>query len=227
MTDDAYFDELQLELRRRETSGRAVTNHLAEALSHIADTGADPSIEFGQPDEFARELAGAVDWSSRIRRMTKISAAWLVTFAFGYFVQRNVRGFGNVLYLNNLVGVGVVAVGQLATMVVLMSESAGFSGNPAAARRSMLKVFVPFTGGIVMGIALIELLPNWSLVTVPLWVAIAGVLVFGGWATLATEQDRRDAKLEPVAIPVSLSQPFSRWTGIHGWRTAYRLLRDQ
>lgn len=227
MSHDEYFDEFLLELRKREISGRVVTNHLAEALAHTADTGGDPSIEFGPPEEFAEELAGAVQWSKRIRRMMKISMAWLVAGAFGYFAQRSIRGLDSVLYFNYLVGVPVMAVSGLAAMAVVLTGAASWAGDDAAARMIMLKAFVPYAAGNLLGIGLMEeWLRRIALFDVPFWVAAVGTLIFGGWATFATEQDRRRAKLTPAALPVQLSVPFSRWTGASGFRTVFRLLRN-
>lgn len=58
--DKKYRNELMLALRLHDISGRRVGDVLAEVETHVAETGEDPVDAFGEPREYAAEVAAAL-----------------------------------------------------------------------------------------------------------------------------------------------------------------------
>ncbi|MGO4103629.1 hypothetical protein AB4Y63_06730 [Leifsonia sp. YAF41] len=56
-TIEKYTSELVMELREHEVGGKIIGDAVAQVESHSAESGAEPSAEFGTPQEFAGELA--------------------------------------------------------------------------------------------------------------------------------------------------------------------------
>ncbi|QKW33885.1 hypothetical protein HUT06_07450 [Actinomadura sp. NAK00032] len=54
-----YFDELTRRLRGRGLPEKEITRTVADLAAFAAESGTDPEQEFGTPDEFAAQLAGA------------------------------------------------------------------------------------------------------------------------------------------------------------------------
>lgn len=54
-----YFDELTRRLRDRGLPEKEVSRTVADLAAFAAESGTDPEQEFGTPDEFAAQLAGA------------------------------------------------------------------------------------------------------------------------------------------------------------------------
>ena len=52
-----YLDDLVTHLRLLEVPGERIGQILAETESHLAESGEDPTESFGEPREYARELA--------------------------------------------------------------------------------------------------------------------------------------------------------------------------
>ncbi|MCZ2823048.1 MULTISPECIES: HAAS signaling domain-containing protein [unclassified Modestobacter] len=59
-TDQAYSDDLLLALRLRDVPGTRIGEVLAEVQSHVAETGEDPRQAFGEPKQYADEVAEAL-----------------------------------------------------------------------------------------------------------------------------------------------------------------------
>ncbi len=59
-TAQAWSDDLLLALRLRDVPGPRIGEVLAEAESHVAETGEDPRQAFGEPDEYADRVAEAL-----------------------------------------------------------------------------------------------------------------------------------------------------------------------
>ncbi len=59
--DQAWAEELVLELRLRDVVGGAIGNALAEVESHCAESGEPASEAFGDPTRYARSLTGATE----------------------------------------------------------------------------------------------------------------------------------------------------------------------
>lgn len=52
-----YSDELREVLEFRDIPGEAIEQIVREVESHVAESGEDPLIEFGSPDEYANNFA--------------------------------------------------------------------------------------------------------------------------------------------------------------------------
>jgi hypothetical protein len=63
-TDQAWRDDLLLALRLREVPGTRIGEVLAEVQSHVAETGEDPRQAFGDPKQYADEVAAALGLSA-------------------------------------------------------------------------------------------------------------------------------------------------------------------
>jgi hypothetical protein len=55
-----WSDDLLLALRMREVPGARIGEVLAEVHSHVAETGEDPRVAFGEPRAYADEVADAL-----------------------------------------------------------------------------------------------------------------------------------------------------------------------
>ncbi|WP_369135765.1 hypothetical protein [Modestobacter sp. I12A-02662] len=79
-TDQGWCDDLLLALRLRDVPGTRIGEVLAEVQSHLAETGEDPREAFGEPGEYADEVAEALGmpvpvtaggiWRGLIRSLT-------------------------------------------------------------------------------------------------------------------------------------------------------------
>jgi hypothetical protein len=56
-TVDQYTAELAKELRKKEVAGEVIGDAVAQVESHVAEDGDDPTVVFGTPREFAKQLA--------------------------------------------------------------------------------------------------------------------------------------------------------------------------
>ncbi len=59
-TEQAWCDDLLLALRLRDVPGARIGEVLAEVQSHVAETGEDPRQAFGEPGEYADQIAEAL-----------------------------------------------------------------------------------------------------------------------------------------------------------------------
>lgn len=57
---DRYQQELTVALRSRRLPGPRIAEALAEVESHVLESGEDPRSAFGEPADYAAELAGAL-----------------------------------------------------------------------------------------------------------------------------------------------------------------------
>jgi hypothetical protein len=64
-TAQAWSDDLLLALRLRDVPGARIGEVLAEVQSHVAETGEDPRVAFGQPRAYADEVADALGMPRR------------------------------------------------------------------------------------------------------------------------------------------------------------------
>lgn len=62
MSPDEWLDALAGELRRAGVPADLVGSVVAEAATHLRDSGAPPASVFGQPAEYARAVAESVGW---------------------------------------------------------------------------------------------------------------------------------------------------------------------
>ena len=59
-TLDSYRRDLLAELRKRSVPNQRIAEAIAEVESHVAETGEEPQVAFGDPGTYADELAGAL-----------------------------------------------------------------------------------------------------------------------------------------------------------------------
>lgn len=82
--DRKYRDELQLALRARDISGERVGEVLAEVDTHVAATGQDPSVAFGPPRDYAKQIVDQLDTSTGKPHTARHLAGTLATGALIY-----------------------------------------------------------------------------------------------------------------------------------------------
>jgi hypothetical protein len=72
---DAYRQQLLFALRLRNVPAARIGEAIAEVESHLAETGDDPVAAFGEPAEYARQLAESLDHGKAVGG-TGASGAW-------------------------------------------------------------------------------------------------------------------------------------------------------
>ncbi|WP_326549611.1 HAAS signaling domain-containing protein [Micromonospora sp. NBC_01813] len=87
---DRYQQELTAALRSRRLPGPRIAEALAEVESHVLESGEDPRSAFGEPADYADELAGVLGR----RRVGWTSALALFIRAYGVVVLLAVVGTG-------------------------------------------------------------------------------------------------------------------------------------
>jgi hypothetical protein len=73
---DAYRQQLLFALRLRNVPGPRIGEAIAEVESHLAETGEDPVVAFGEPAEYARLLAESLD-RAKVVSGTGASGPWV------------------------------------------------------------------------------------------------------------------------------------------------------
>lgn len=165
-TRDAYAQELLLALRLREVPSPRIAEALAEVDSHVAETGEDPVAAFGPPEDYARELAGALG----VRRgqalrtgsgllTTAGCAVGGVLLADGlHAVGAGARALlGLPAWLAVLVGVGLLAAGALGVVQLSRREGGARVTDPrtGADLRPPVPVWVPALAVAVPAVSLL------------------------------------------------------------------------
>ena len=62
---ESYRNDLLLALRLRDVPGPRIAEVLAEVESHVGDTAEDPRETFGEPEEYAEQVAAAIGLAGR------------------------------------------------------------------------------------------------------------------------------------------------------------------
>ena len=62
---ESYRNDLLLALRLRDVPGPRIAEVLAEVESHVGDTAEDPRETFGEPKEYAEQVAAAIGLAGR------------------------------------------------------------------------------------------------------------------------------------------------------------------
>lgn len=159
--DPAWVDDVVLELRLRDVSGRRIGAALAEADAHCADSGQDVHEAFGDPVQYARslELPGTPPTPGSLRRPFTVG----VCGVFGMLLAT--RGFSAWR-----AGAWVdVSWGYIALLAVLVL---GMVLLAAIALTQVLEVIVRhplWFGGamalhVALGVGLLLLLPGTAMV---------------------------------------------------------------
>jgi hypothetical protein len=93
-TDQAWCDDLLLALRLRDVPGARIGEVLAEVQSHLAETDEDPREAFGEPGEYADQVAAALGlpahgngiWRPLVRSLSWRDLAVAVVFGLASFL---------------------------------------------------------------------------------------------------------------------------------------------
>jgi hypothetical protein len=93
-TDQAWCDDLLLALRLRDVPGARIGEVLAEVQSHLAETGEDPREAFGEPREYADQVAAALGlpahgagiWRPLVRSLSWRDLVIALVFGLASFV---------------------------------------------------------------------------------------------------------------------------------------------
>ena len=120
-SNSTYLDDLVSELRLLDVPGKRIGQIMAEAESHLAESGEDPVEAFGTPAEYARELTSRKE-SVTLRdvlifvgvfALTAASAALIVQGIFGLTGRPTLFGWEPVW----LIVIGVI--GLVAFLVIV------------------------------------------------------------------------------------------------------------
>lgn len=120
-TIEKYTSELVMELREHEVGGKIIGDAVAQVESHSAESGAEPSAEFGTPQEFAGELARGrtkkIGWPLYV-------ASAILTLGGGVLLLRGIFGViqdREILWgIPPLVGIIVGTLAILAWILVMI-----------------------------------------------------------------------------------------------------------
>ena len=178
---EAYRSDLLFALRMREVPAPRIGEVLAEVSSHVAETGEDPREAFGDPREYAEQIAVAVDATPR-------GAAWGVLRAIGWhsllggLLAGGVSGFllaHSVATLaegrDHVLGIPALAVAVASAAVLLAWGAQGLR----AVWRDNDAVVDPRTGVDLAPV------PRW-LPTVVVLVPVAGIFALAVAAALSS-----------------------------------------
>lgn len=124
---ERYQQELLLALRMCKLPAPRIAEALAEVESHVIESGEDPRLAFGEPVEYANELARVLGrrrggWRTTFAALTRSAIAAAVLFAAA--VALLVRGLHQLLTgQSNVVGSPaflLVILGQVTLLSVAM-----------------------------------------------------------------------------------------------------------
>ncbi|WP_144794723.1 HAAS signaling domain-containing protein [Kocuria palustris] len=209
-----WCDDFILELRLRDVPGAQIGDHLAEVESHCIETGTDPREAFGDPSEYARDMADgdAPAKDQGLVRVTLISLAALLVFLTGSdATTRWARGEALSYNLAELTSLGLLAAGVASLPFVL---------GPLLRRARLGIVF--FAGLFVLGAlrALARLLPLAPVVQgIPAApVSVGALLVLCALSVLEMrELSDGDWVTSPLRAPAGARPPARRGVALIAW----------
>ncbi len=198
-----WLEELALELRQRDVSGRDTGDAVADVESYCADSGQTPGEAFGDPAAYAATLPlpRRAPWSSRRRLMA--------------LVPVTVQVLGLLVLLPGLFALkDGAAVSLSAYFLLLAITTAGcliFAGMnlDKLARRPLLTVvgLLPFTA-VVFGLTLLEQSTEAPSITLPALVTLLiGFLALVAGSLLG---QLRGNEQDPIVKPVGSNRPAAR-----------------
>lgn len=135
-----WLDELALELRLQDASGRQIGDALATVQEYVADSGQSPDEAFGTPRSYAAELtaaAGGPDRSDLRPQVMSSTASLMVFLAFSAALTPGLAG-GQLL----VGGVQLVSFAILAALVMALPLYMSF-----LLRHRWALIAVPVVGG--------------------------------------------------------------------------------
>jgi len=162
-----YQRELLLALRLRDVPGPRIAEALAEVESHVVDTGEDAYDAFGNPDEYAAELAAVHGEHSGMRgaRRVRSAGARMVISTFS--------AVGGMLLVLGLLAIGagdssipggiaaatsaIVGAVLLGVVALVLVATVGVKGDPVRDPRTGDAMTPPFPWWAVA--ALIAVVP--------------------------------------------------------------------
>lgn len=209
-----WCDDFILELRLRDVPGPRIGDHLAEVESHCIETGTDSQEAFGEPTDYAQEVAAAdaPDEDRGVLRMTLICLAALLVFLTGTeATTRWARGEALSFNLAELICLGLLAAGVAALPAVIA---------PVLRRPRFGILFVTglFLVGVLRGVA--SLLPLAPILDgIP--AAPVSVIALMLLCVLALAQMREladdDRVTSPLRAPASARPSAQRGTSLIAW----------
>lgn len=199
--DEKYRDELLVALRMHEISGERVGEVLAEVEAHVLETGEDPVEAFGQPREYAAQVAEQLDDGTGKRSTLAVVASGLATAAlvmFGsdFLLDALFDGTDVVAYtLKDTVALISLLVLFVAGVMLLFKAYTAKAGNKAygvaAIGTFALGILAQFAAGrLVDDVTPLYQLPSWL-------AAVLGALALAGAATLLVRAVRRGRVVYP------------------------------
>lgn len=196
LPDDDWRQELVLALRVRDVPGRRIGDVLAEVEAHCADSGQGPREAFGDPEDYAGELAPGGRPTLVRPWLLKAAATALGVLALLSGVDATVHG-----------GRPSVTVGVVLSLLVTLALAAVVVLRLNDLVRSGWRAWLGLSVGFVALTTLPALLPQRLLSLPARPVLLAGVLLLaaawwrpGGAAGVADEvvDPRTGAPLRPV-----------------------------
>ena len=209
-----WCDDFVLELRLRDVPGARIGDHLAEVESHCIETGVDPEDAFGDPAEYAHEVAAA-DAPAKDQGVLRISlislAALLVFLTGGDATDRWARGEALSFNLAELICLGLLAAGLAALPAVIA---------PVLRRPRFGIAFI--TGLLLVGAlrAVAGLLPLEPILdSIPAApVSVGAFVILCGLSALEMRELADDDRVtSPLRAPSSARPPARRGTALIAW----------
>lgn len=206
-TNDAWLEELTLELRMREVSGAAIGDALAQVRAHLAESGESAEEAFGTPEQYASELNLLASVTSRIepRWMGRLLASSLLGIAALYLSTPT------VVALRQGLGVGI-SWGMLSSLMVFAAVVVALPAALSYLSKHLIVMGALFAFVAAALVAFNLLLP-WPALVLPAWASAAVVVAALAGSVLVYPPLTADPIVDPTdPAPRTPRIPrFSRW----------------
>lgn len=206
-TNDAWLEELTLELRMREVPGTAIGDALAQVRAHLAESGESAEEAFGTPEEYAAELNLPASADSRIepRWMGRLVASNLLGLAALYLSTPT------VVALRQGLGVGI-SWGMLSSLGVFAAVVVALPAVFSYLFKHLVVLGALLTFAVAALVAFNVLLP-WPAFVLPGWASALTVVAALAGSVLVYPPLTADPIVDPTdpAPRVPRIPRFSRW----------------
>lgn len=184
-TNEGWLDELAFRLRMLDVDGRRTGAAVAEARSHLAESGENALVTFGSPDAYAEALA-LPERKSRLRTAVGTAFVGAAAYAAATLLMGLVLPDGVVVRLGNLLAVVVLALFGLSLLML------------SRALRAHLRFLLVWVAVVFVGMTLVGILLTQPLFTVPGPAAVvAGVVLLAAAGAYLWRITVADPYVEP------------------------------
>lgn len=198
--DPGWAQEAIGELRQHGANGTQIGAALLEVESHLAESGADVTDTFGQPEEYAASLDLPVDVRWTLLKVIRAAAVGIVVFLGGALAYTGV--LAAITDTEGSLAILGLAFGQV--LMAAVAASMPYWNGPLRfiLENPVRRVTALILMGAVLGAALL-LSPGPHLTLAPTTMIIAGLLILAalGLAVAIARRTGKQPQDDPLHFP--------------------------